>query len=83
MVDCLLQQYIYIYIYIYHCIKVIIKIFGVYCNKNFSYTNLLSQILLQHLASIIAMTLMLLQWFFFIAINIFSCSVRKHVQQQA
>ena len=44
----------------YHCIKVIIKIFGVYCNKNFYCINLLPQILLQHLVSTIAMTLMLL-----------------------
>ena len=58
IVNCLLQQYIY------HCIKVIIKIFRVYCNKNFCCINMLSQILLQHLVSTIAMTLMLLQWFF-------------------
>ena len=43
---------------------VVIKIFGIYCNKIFYYTNLLSQILLQHPISTIAMTLMLLQRFF-------------------
>ena len=43
---------------------VVIKIFGIYCNKIFCYTNLLSQILLQHPISTIAMTLMLLQRFF-------------------
>ena len=50
---------------------VVIKIFGIYCNKIFCYTNLLTQIfnlltqiLLQHPISTIAMTLMLLQRFF-------------------
>ena len=62
----------YIYIYIYHCIKVVIKIFGVYCNKSFCYTNLLFQILLQHLASTIDSNV--IATISFVAINIFSCS---------
>ena len=57
-----MQQYIYIYIY--HYIKVVVKIFGAYCNKSFCCTNLLPQILLQHLISTIAMSLMLLQWLY-------------------
>ena len=53
-INCLLQQHIY------HCIKVVIKISRNYCNEFFCCTNLLHQILLQQLASTIAMTLILL-----------------------
>ena len=44
VVNCLLQQQIYYYI------KIVIKIFKVYCNNIFLSTNLLSQILLQRFA---------------------------------
>ena len=44
VVNCLLQQQIYYYI------KIVIKIFEVYCNDIFLSTNLLSQILLQRFA---------------------------------
>ena len=43
----------------------------VYCNDIFCCINLLAQILLQHLASTIAMMLMLLQQIFFIVIIFF------------
>ena len=76
-VNCLLQQYVYIYIYLYHCIKVAIKIFGVYCNKSFCCTNLLPQILLQHLVSTIKMNLMLLQRFFFCCNKLFFSSCNE------
>ena len=42
--NCLLQEQMYYYI------KIIIKIFKVYCNEIFCSTSLLTQILLQHFA---------------------------------
>ena len=76
IVNYLLQQYIYIYIY--HWIKVIIKIFGVYCNKkillhkpitsNFIATSCINYCNNSNVIAIV---------FFFVAISIYSCSASQ------
>ena len=58
IVNYLLQQYIYIYIIE---LKLLLKYLEFIATKKFCCINLLPQILLQHLVSTIAITLMLLQ----------------------
>ena len=66
IVNCLLQQRIYYYI------KIVIKIFKVYCNDFFFGTNLLPQILLQCINY--CNNFDVIATIFFVAINIFYCS---------